>query len=67
MHLRIVVGHNNVSNIQNFLLLLLISEQLRDKIGGAMALVKEFAGICVSQENHSKQSVLPMSLKTVTC
>jgi len=44
MHLRTVVDNNNVFNSQNFLLLLLISEQLRYELGKAVLLVEEIAG-----------------------
>ena len=43
-HLRTVVDYCNVFNSQNFLLLLLISEQLRYELGAAMPLVEELAG-----------------------
>jgi len=39
-----VVDNSIGFNSQNFLLLLLISEQLRYEIGGAVPFVKEFAG-----------------------
>jgi hypothetical protein len=44
MHVRTVVGFSNVFNSQHFLLLLLISEQLRYKLGATVPLGEEFAG-----------------------
>ena len=44
MHLRTVMEYSNVFNNQHFLLILLIGEQLRYELGGAVLLGEEFAG-----------------------